>query len=80
MNIQILNIKTGTIKIKKQLTYTKTLQMALHSIGLFVDACNYIYIYKYMYIFIVSHTVNEDQRLGDYSDLKEPSIIGLSKV
>ena len=31
MNIQILNIKTGTIKIKKQLTYTKTLQMALHS-------------------------------------------------
>ena len=31
MNIQILNIKTGTIKIKKQLTYTKTLQMALHT-------------------------------------------------
>ena len=31
MNIQILNIKTGTIKIKKQLTYTKTLQMALHN-------------------------------------------------
>ena len=30
MNIQILNIKTGTIKIKKQLAYTKTLQMALH--------------------------------------------------
>ena len=31
MNIQILNIKTGTIKIKKQLAYTKTLQMALHT-------------------------------------------------
>ena len=30
MNIQILNIKTGTIRINKQLTYTKTLQMALH--------------------------------------------------
>ena len=31
INIQILNIKIGTIKIKKQLTYTKTLQMVLHS-------------------------------------------------
>ena len=30
INIQILNIKTGTIKIKKQLACTKTLQMALH--------------------------------------------------
>ena len=32
-----------------------------------------------MYSFIVSHTVNEDPSLGDYSDIKEPSIIGLSK-
>ena len=31
MNIQILNEKTGTIKIKKQLSYTKTLQTALHT-------------------------------------------------
>ena len=30
MNTQILKIKTGTIKIKKKLAYTKTLQMALH--------------------------------------------------
>ena len=34
MNIQILNIKTGTIKVRKQLAYTKTLQMALHSIAI----------------------------------------------
>ena len=32
MNIHILNIKTGTKKIKKQLAYTKTLRMALHRI------------------------------------------------
>ena len=31
INIQILNMKTGTININKQLAYTKTLQMALHS-------------------------------------------------
>ena len=31
INIEILNIKAGTIKIKKPLAYTKTLQMALHT-------------------------------------------------
>ena len=31
INIQILNIKFGNIKIKRQMTYTKTLQMALNT-------------------------------------------------
>ena len=48
MNIQILNIKTGTIKIKKQLAYTKTLQMALHSFG--VQANNTFNLVTYMYV------------------------------
>ena len=42
MNIQILNTKTGTVKIKKQLAYAKTLQMALHTYDIrFVDKWQY---------------------------------------
>ena len=51
-NIQIINIQTDTIKIQKRLTYTKTLQMALHNIcdhGALVER---FYVYRILLISI----------------------------